>query len=67
MAAVVHRSGLEVWAMGVRNTMSNDPGRQSLEDDLKLNGFLFLENYLEGILAGPKREYVLSSFCHTTT
>lgn len=38
--------------------MANDPGRQFLEDQIQTNGFLFLEDYLESILAGPRHEYV---------
>ena len=37
--------------------MANDPGRQILEDQIQ-SGFLFLEDYLDNILVGPRHECV---------
>ena len=53
-----HRPGVIIWANSIRTTMANDPGRQTLQDQIQTNGFLFLDDYVESILAGPKREYV---------
>lgn len=51
-----HRPGIISWALGIRTTMANDPGRQYLEDQIQCNGFLFLDDYIDNILAGPKQE-----------
>ncbi|KZS92945.1 hypothetical protein SISNIDRAFT_549977 [Sistotremastrum niveocremeum HHB9708] len=59
MQPAVKQSGLDIWSMAIRTSMANDPGRQILEDDIQISGFLFLEEYLEGILAGPKREALI--------
>jgi hypothetical protein len=48
--------GLLTWAMGLRFSMSMDPGRQRLEDDIQLNGFSWLDEHLAQILAGPSHE-----------
>ena len=45
------------WVSAIRMSMANDPGRQSLEDQIQ-GGFLFLEDYLDDILAGPRHECV---------
>lgn len=50
------QSGIETWMSGIRMTMLNDPGRQLLEDQIQSTGFLFLDDYLDSILAGPKQE-----------
>ena len=52
------RPGIIIWANAIRTTTANDPGRQTLQDQIQANGFLFLDDYLENILAGPRREYV---------
>lgn len=36
--------------------MANDPGRQILEDQIQNDGFMFLEDYLDNILSGPRHE-----------
>lgn len=51
------RSGIVAWMSGIRTTMANDPGRQLLEDQIQSTGFVFLEDYLDNILAGPSHEY----------
>ena len=38
--------------------MANDPGRQLLEDQIQSTGFLFLDDYLDNIMVGPKHECV---------
>lgn len=38
--------------------MDNDPGIRLLEDQIETHGFLFLDDYLDGILSRPKQEYV---------
>jgi len=50
--------GLLEWANSVRFTMANDPGRQFFQDQIQTYGFLFLDDYLDNILAGAKQEYV---------
>lgn len=49
------RSGMTSWVSAIRLSMANDPGRQILEDQIQ-GGFLFLEDYLENILVGPRHE-----------
>ena len=49
--------GIIAWASSMRTTMANDPGRQLLEEQIQSSGFLFLEDYLEGILARPRHKY----------
>ncbi|OCB88552.1 hypothetical protein A7U60_g4255 [Sanghuangporus baumii] len=39
--------------------MANDPGRQHLEDQIQSDGLLFLEDYLESILARPKLDPII--------
>ena len=58
----LHIAGIDKWAAGIRNRMSNDPGRQDLDDHILCNGFLFLDEYLEDILLRARSEYV-SLFC----
>jgi len=38
--------------------LANDPCRRLFEDQVQKHGFIFLEDYLENILDGPKQEYV---------
>lgn len=57
MADVVNHLGIMSWVSAIRTTMANDPGRQILEDQIQNNGILFLEDYLDNIMAGPKHEY----------
>ena len=54
---MAHPGFLE-WATSIRIIMANDPGRQFFHDQIQNHGFLFLEGYLENILAGPKQEWV---------
>lgn len=35
--------------------MANDPCRQLFEDQVQTHAFIFLDDYLEHILAGPKQ------------
>ncbi|KAL5495289.1 hypothetical protein ACEPAI_752 [Sanghuangporus weigelae] len=57
--AIAGRSGMMTWVSSVRTTMANDPGRQFLEDQIQTDGFLFLEDYLESILARPKLDPII--------
>jgi hypothetical protein len=50
--------GLVAWTASIRTAMINDPARQGLHDLIQDRGFLFLDDYLANILAGPKQEYV---------
>ena len=47
------------WANDIRLTMAKDTGRGFFQQAVQTQGFLFLDDYLENILAGPKKEYVL--------
>ncbi|KAJ7103543.1 hypothetical protein B0H15DRAFT_812636 [Mycena belliarum] len=53
-AAMDH--GLLDWCNSTRFTMANDPGRQLFQDQIQTHGFLFLTDYLDNILAGPRRD-----------
>ena len=53
-----HTSGMDAWIASVRSAMDNDPGIRLLEDQIETHGFLFLDDYLDGILSRPKQEYV---------
>ncbi|KAK7064239.1 INCENP-ARK-bind domain-containing protein [Favolaschia claudopus] len=48
--------GLLEWCNSTRFTMVNDPGRQLFHDQIQTHGFLFLTDYLDNILAGPRRD-----------
>ena len=50
------RQGVMTWVSAIRTTMANDPGRQILEDQIQNDGFMFLEDYLDNILSGPRHE-----------
>ena len=54
--ATSSRSGVMTWVSTIRTPMANDPGRQFLEDQIQNDGFMFLEDYLDSILAGPRHE-----------
>jgi hypothetical protein len=51
-------SGVAAWMSSIRTSMAKDPCRQLFEDQVQTHGFIFLEDYLENILDGPKQEYV---------
>lgn len=51
-------SGMAAWMSSIRTSIAKDPCRQSFEDQVQMHGFIFLEDYLENILDGPKQEYV---------
>ncbi|KAJ6575103.1 hypothetical protein B0H19DRAFT_1127175 [Mycena capillaripes] len=48
--------GLIEWCNSTRFTMVNDPGRQLFQEQIQTHGFLFLTDYLDNILAGPRRD-----------
>ncbi|KAF8560347.1 hypothetical protein OG21DRAFT_1452349 [Imleria badia] len=48
-------SGICAWMSSVRASMANDPCRQLFEDQVQTHAFIFLDDYLEHILAGPKQ------------
>lgn len=53
--------GLLAWTASIRTAMVNDPGRQLFEDQIQTQGFLFLDEYLDNILAESKKEYAGST------
>lgn len=58
MAMAESQSGILAWASAIRSTLQNDPSKQLFNDQIQTHGFLFLDEYLDGILAGPKKEFV---------
>ncbi|KAG8219804.1 hypothetical protein J3R82DRAFT_777 [Butyriboletus roseoflavus] len=51
-------SGVHAWMASVRTSMANDPCRQLFEDQLQTHAFIFLDDYLEHILAGQKQAII---------
>ncbi|KAK7058975.1 hypothetical protein VNI00_001599 [Paramarasmius palmivorus] len=51
-------SGLLEWGNSIRFSMANDPGREFFQEQINTHGFLFLDDYLNNILAKPKQEFV---------
>lgn len=60
-------SGIHAWMASVRASMANDPCLQLFEDQVQTHAFIFLDDYLEHILAGPKQASVLALYCLGTT
>ncbi|KAL0951208.1 hypothetical protein HGRIS_007933 [Hohenbuehelia grisea] len=56
---VAQQPGLLKWANSVRLTMAGDPGRQFFKDHIQQHGFLFLEDYLGDIVAGPRQDPII--------
>lgn len=54
-----HGVGIHAWMLSIRQSMANDPCRQLFEDQVQTHAFLFLDDYLESIIAGPQQAYVL--------
>ncbi|OAX39002.1 hypothetical protein K503DRAFT_769917 [Rhizopogon vinicolor AM-OR11-026] len=52
-------SGMAAWMSSIRTSMAKDPCRQLFEDQVQTHGFIFLEDYLENILDGPKQEPII--------
>ncbi|KAG6336667.1 hypothetical protein ID866_2414 [Astraeus odoratus] len=52
--------GIQVWMSSIRASMANDPCRQLFEDQVQTHAFLFLDDYLDNITAGPQQAYVQS-------
>ena len=48
-------SGIYAWMASIRASMANDPCRQLFEDQVQTHAFIFLDDYLEHILSGPKQ------------
>jgi hypothetical protein len=48
--------GFTQWAAGVRNRMAADPGRADFKDQVQCHGYLFLHEYLDDVLNGPRPE-----------
>ncbi|KAG2072654.1 hypothetical protein BDR04DRAFT_396410 [Suillus decipiens] len=51
--------GIIAWTTSIRTSMAKDPCRQLFEDQVQTHGFIFLDDYLENILAGPKQEAII--------
>ncbi|KAF7339481.1 INCENP-ARK-bind domain-containing protein [Mycena sanguinolenta] len=52
----MEQPGVLEWCNSTRFAMINDPGRQLFQDQINTHGFLFLNDYLDNILAGPRRD-----------
>ncbi|KAJ6509524.1 hypothetical protein C8R47DRAFT_1004774 [Mycena vitilis] len=52
----MEQPGLLEWCNATRFTMANDPGRLLFQEQIQTHGFLFLTDYLDNILAGPRRD-----------
>ncbi|KII94385.1 hypothetical protein PLICRDRAFT_27217 [Plicaturopsis crispa FD-325 SS-3] len=59
MAMAESQSGILAWASAIRFTLQNDPSKQLFNDQIQTHGFLFLDEYLDGILAGPKKDPII--------
>ncbi|KAF9496192.1 hypothetical protein BDN71DRAFT_1589216 [Pleurotus eryngii] len=57
--------GLLQWTNTVRLTMVEDYGRQFFKDQIQQQGFLFLEDYLDNILAASAKEDLLIDLVKT--
>jgi hypothetical protein len=53
---IMAQPGILSWATSIRAAMVNDPCRQSLEDQIQMHGFLFLDDYLDNIFAQARQE-----------
>ncbi|KAG7450528.1 uncharacterized protein BT62DRAFT_927808 [Guyanagaster necrorhizus] len=53
------QAGLLKWANDIRHSMANDPGRQFFRDQIQMHGFLFLDDYLDNILAGARQDALI--------
>lgn len=57
--------GLLQWSNDIRRAMVSDPGRQLFADQIQKDGFLFLDDYLDNILSGAKKECATSILFRT--
>jgi len=55
-AAAMAPGNLLNWANSVRANMASDSGRETFQLQVKTQGFLFLDDYLQNILSGTKQE-----------
>lgn len=62
--ATMEQPGLLEWCNATRFTMANDPGRELFQEQIQTHGFLFLTDYLDNILAGPRQEYACLRIFH---
>ncbi|KAG8929954.1 hypothetical protein FRC02_004840 [Tulasnella sp. 418] len=52
-------AGIVKWASNIHNRLQNDPTRAAFKELVQVQGFLFLEEYLEEVLKGPKDQPVI--------
>ncbi len=45
--------GIVKWASAIHTRLSNDPTRAAFKDLVQVQGFMFLEEYLDQVQAGP--------------
>ncbi|KAG5221914.1 tat-binding protein [Salix suchowensis] len=65
VATAMAQPGLLQWTNTVRLTMVEDYGRQFFKDQIQQQGFLFLEDYLDNILAASAKEDLLIDLVKT--
>lgn len=44
------------WANSIRMNMARDYRRETFQQEVQTQGFLFLDDYLDNILSGTKQE-----------
>ncbi|KAH7883574.1 hypothetical protein F5I97DRAFT_1814551 [Phlebopus sp. FC_14] len=49
------QNGVQAWMSSIRLSMDNDACRKLFEDQAQTHAFIFLDDYLESILTGPKQ------------
>ncbi|KAG9001960.1 hypothetical protein FRB93_011932 [Tulasnella sp. JGI-2019a] len=50
---------VQQWALNITTKLSNDPTRPAFKEFVQVHGFLFLEEFLEDALRGPKDQTVV--------
>ena len=50
--------GVLSWCNSIRFGIARDPGRKFLDDQIRKQGFDFLDSYLDGVFSRPVEECV---------
>ncbi|KAF9270206.1 hypothetical protein L218DRAFT_888608 [Marasmius fiardii PR-910] len=53
------QTGLLQWGNSIRFLMVNDSGRESFQQQINTHGFIFLDDYLNNILARPNQDTLI--------
>ncbi|KAG8883850.1 hypothetical protein FRB98_002762 [Tulasnella sp. 332] len=51
--------GVQHWSLNITTKLANDPTRPAFKEFVQVHGFLFLEEFLEDALKGPKDQTVV--------